>query len=536
MNCFIVIFSITGIIFLLFALENTNFLVLDYSDSAPTFRVFVRTEMYKCPIKFHDKRLWHNNDDRTKRKARDFSFPTDFRKSVVEIINPQRYYNICDNVAVRIQARGANGSMKTYGGDYFRTKLYTDKPYSAMGPDYFFDYDNGTYLALFTLRWTGTVRVSVLLVHSSEAVEVLNRTTEGSASTVFTFRGEFQTKTNGGKVQSEKVTCGVAPFKPPMCNESSNHTHGPWFCMMPKNKYLRCQDFFSISMDPTSKGKLQTSITKEELMLFKSTKVKLSTAKLPLIKILDAGLNSSRFSICTPGVVPTTVETRGLFYNNNWHPLDCKIKQFQNDQISSCLREKSIHIYGDSTGRQMYDFLAGVLNCSTTKNEYLKDCEIRNHSIHFRFHGPPVRGSQIIPVKTLRYVAEQIDDLKGGPGVVIVLSIWAHFGVPDGSFYRERLQAIKGAIQRLWERSPETQVIVRSANTRGHSIGGFILISSDWIALQGEKTLRSVFSDDKRFSFLDVWDMTLVQRSKDAIHPLEPTLVQIMDYFLTLIC
>lgn len=133
---------------------------------------------------------------------------------MVEIINPQKYYNICDNIAIRIQARGANGSMKAYGGDYFRIKLFTEKPgYFAVGPDYFFDYENGTYVALFTLRWTGTVRVNAKLVHPSEAVEILNRTTEGSASTVFTFYGEFKTQASDGKNHSEIVICGVAPFE-----------------------------------------------------------------------------------------------------------------------------------------------------------------------------------------------------------------------------------------------------------------------------------------------------------------------------------
>ncbi|PIK57132.1 hypothetical protein BSL78_05950 [Apostichopus japonicus] len=296
----------------------------------------------------------------------------------------------------------------------------------------------------------------------------------------------------------------------------------------------------TISINQILGKKLQSTLNKQELEVFKSTKVQLNTSSLPLIEVQVGGgsLNHrTALPFCTLSPVPSTIKPSGYFANNSWQPLTCGVKHFDKHQFETCLKGKSVHIYGDSTGRQMYEYLEDNENCdSVMSHEYLKYCVKKNQSIHFGFHGPPVRGSQIISVDKLRYVAEQIDDLEGGPEVIIILSIWAHFGVPDGTFYRDRLQAIKGAVGRLWQRSPETKVIVRSANTREHAIGGFILISSDWIALQGEKTLRGVFSQDKRFSFLDVWDMTLVQQSKDAIHPLKTTLVQIMDYLLTMIC
>ncbi|PIK57140.1 hypothetical protein BSL78_05958, partial [Apostichopus japonicus] len=375
----------------------------------------IQNNLYGCTVRTPDKSLLPDNikEGKTNRKERHLSFPTDYQTSVVEIINPQKYYNICDNIAIRIQARGANGSMKAYGGDYFRIKLFTEKPgYSAVGPDYFFDYENGTYVALFTLRWTGTVRVYAKLVHPSEAVEILNRTTEGSASTVFTFHGEFKTQASDGKNHSEIVICGVAPFEPPMCNVSATQTHGPWFCMYPKNKKLSCKDWTTISMNPNSRKQLEGTLSTQELAVFRRTKVHLNTTLLPSIEVRGTPPNETNLPTCNLPSVPPTIQTNGYFYNNSWRPLNCRVNHFEDNDIGTCLQGKSIHIYGDSTGRQMYDYLQASSRCVSSQNHpYMKSCEKDNLSMQFRFHGPPVRGRQVIPVKTLRYVAEQIDDL-----------------------------------------------------------------------------------------------------------------------------
>ncbi|XP_071855109.1 NXPE family member 3-like [Apostichopus japonicus] len=514
--------------------------------SLPSIRDFSRnghlfSDIHSCHClaKKPDRSLLPDNNRGEIRgnQERSLSLTTDVAKSVVEIMNPRVYYHVCDTLAIKIQSRAKQGTWKTYGGDYFRVKLFTDKPYSAIGPDYFFDYENGTYLALFTLRWPGTVRVDAMLVHPSEAVQILNRTQQGSAATVFTFYGTFQTTAPNGTVYTEDVTCGVAPFKPPMCNVSAKHTHGPWFCKKPTNEHLSCDDWAVVFMSTKeSSAKLQKTLSKAELAAFKSTKTKLKTLSLPSINVRGAAPDPDALPTCTLAPVTSSVQTRGFYYNNTWQPYHCSLKSFKPNDIQSCMTKKTIHIYGDSTGRQMYYYLQKSTTCDNIEISGEKRCVGNGTTLRYKFHGPPIRGSGKLNAKKLRYVAEEIDDLEGGPDVFIILSIWAHFGVPDGTFYRDRLEAIKSAVGRLWQRSPETKVIVRSANTREHSIGGFILISSDWIALQGEKTLRDVFSQDRRFSFLDVWDMTLVQKSKDSIHPLDPTLIQIMNHLLTMMC
>ncbi|PIK51258.1 putative NXPE family member 3-like isoform X2, partial [Apostichopus japonicus] len=433
------------------------------------------------------------------------SFST-FNRSLVQIVNPRTVYRVSEQVIIRIEARTANGSIQPFGGDFLRMKLFSKKPYSAIGPDTFIDYDNGTYLASFTLRWQGIVNVSVQLVHPRCVIDTLKGITQAGIVESFVFIGRFEKQRQNGTSYVEKVQCGLQPRQIPFCNLSANHTHGPWFCNKPENSSISCRDWTHFNFDASkSTKKLKKLITpKEYKALLRS----------------NGNFNS------------------GFFHKGTWQPFDCRLTHFESEQVQSCLNFKSMYFYGDSTARQMYEYIIQKkINCVDNGNKWMRHCTGQNTTMLFKFHGPPVRKGTPGSVRELGYIADEIDNnQEGGPGVYIILSLWAHLVYPDKTFYRDRLLSVKSAIDRLLERRPETRIIVRSANIREHSIGAFLLVSSDWVALQGERILRDVFSKDERISFLDVWDMTLVQECPDNVHPRETTLIQMLDYLLTMIC
>ena len=89
-----------------------------------------------------------------------------------------------------------------------------------------------------------------------------------------------------------------------------------------------------------------------------------------------------------------------------------------------------------------------------------------NLSLTFTFHGFPVRSSHYT-TSSIDYIANRLDALQiGGPNVIIVLTIWAHFTASSLEFYRERLLSIRDSIIRLQTRHPGTRVFIKSANTR----------------------------------------------------------------------
>lgn len=91
---------------------------------------------------------------------------------------------------------------KSYGGDLFRLKIYNDKPYSAVNADKILDFNNGTYLVYFTLRWSGHVKVQIKLIHPAELLPQLQLTLQGKVGRDYSFSGGFVSKN-----VSEDVIC-----------------------------------------------------------------------------------------------------------------------------------------------------------------------------------------------------------------------------------------------------------------------------------------------------------------------------------------
>uniref|UniRef100_A0A8C9TY69 NXPE family member 3-like n=1 Tax=Scleropages formosus TaxID=113540 RepID=A0A8C9TY69_SCLFO len=173
------------------------------------------------------------------------------------VINLKETYTVGDFVNVMIVARKNNGAPKTYGGDFFQAKLYnTELKASTFGS--VVDHYNGTYTVSFALLWPGAARVSVRLIHSSEAVQILSRYREEDPDKVF-FHGYFE---DGG--QKETVMCNA--MKSPGLNVSSSiccceypdpYTGEIWFCRRPTS--LPCSALVYHSM-----GGYQANLSKNE--------------------------------------------------------------------------------------------------------------------------------------------------------------------------------------------------------------------------------------------------------------------------------
>ena len=110
-----------------------------------------------------------------------------------KISNAKTVYFLHDRLELLIQARDGRGRLKQYGGDYFRAKIFTkNSTFSASSATdgEVIDLGDGTYRALFTLKWPGKVNVKVTLVHPSEAIEVIRRFRD-AAPARYVYRGKF---------------------------------------------------------------------------------------------------------------------------------------------------------------------------------------------------------------------------------------------------------------------------------------------------------------------------------------------------------
>ncbi|XP_059182196.1 NXPE family member 3-like isoform X2 [Centropristis striata] len=381
---------------------------------------------------------------------------------------------------------------------------------------------------IFLLRNTDNLKV--MLVHPREAIPVLNRLNSEQPDRIF-----FQSVFRLG-YRSETATCNVwlRQTNRPLCNYTDLRTGEPWFCYKPK--MLSCGARISHVM-----GGFEKKIKAYEEKLFESAvnmKVSLWASGPSNITVLPKkeGQSDVKSSIVTSG-------PSGYYYQGVWRALGgTTVHQFNDSSvISQCLKGKVVHMYGDSTIRQLFEYLNATLpdlkkfNLHSPKQvgPFMALDYANNILVTYRCHGPPIRFAEV-QTSQLRYIANELDGVTGGTNTVIVLGIWSHFSTFPMEIYIRRLQTIRRAVVRLLDRSPGTLVIIRTANPK--ALGLYeTLTNSDWYSLQRDKVLRAMFKG-LNVHLLDAWEMVLAHHLPHSLHPQPPIIKNMIDVLLSNVC
>ncbi|KAE8620315.1 hypothetical protein XENTR_v10010191 [Xenopus tropicalis] len=194
-------------------------------------------------------------------------------------------------------------------------------------------------------------------------------------------------------------------------------------------------------------------------------------------------------------------------------------------------------MFGDSTLRQWFEYLERFiptlkridLHVNYQSGPLLAVDPDAGLVMRWRAHGNPLRTTKTM-FSDLHYEAAHLYGIGGGPQTVVVFTLWAHFTSYPVSVYIQRLSRLRRAISSLLFRSPETTVLIKSANTGYKSIYG-----SDWLSLQLDLLLRAMFKG-MAVTILDVWDMTSCHYLPDNIHPGAPVIRNEVDLMLSYIC
>ncbi|XP_035771781.1 NXPE family member 3-like [Neolamprologus brichardi] len=125
-------------------------------------------------------------------------------------------------------------------------------------------------------------------------------------------------------------------------------------------------------------------------------------------------------------------EPSGYYYQGVWRALGgTTVHQFNTSSaITQCLKGKQVHMYGDSTMRQWFEYLDAAL-------PDLKEFNLHSHKsigpltaldhannifVRYRTHGPPLRTVNV-PSMELHYIANELDNVLGGSNTVVVFGI-----------------------------------------------------------------------------------------------------------------
>nr|XP_033470759.1 NXPE family member 3-like [Epinephelus lanceolatus] len=437
-------------------------------------------------------------------------------------------WHVGDQLEVMIKMSDFHGHPKKYGGDFLLARLRNLKLGAGVAGQVL-DHLNGSYSAVFSLPWEGDAQVEVTMVHPSEAITVLSRLTREHPDRIY-----FHSLFRSGSL-SETTDCNVClrPTQQPLCNYTDVRTGEPWFCYKPKK--LSCDSRIN-----HSRARYKVNIEANETKLFQrdvNLKVYIRAPGPANVDVLPK-------TIGQPEVKSSNVTSRpsGYYYQGLWQTLDgTTVYQFNISAISQCLKDKVVHMYGDSTIRQWFEYLIAILpdlkefdlHSPWKVGPYISLDYANNILVTFRCHGPPLSFT-IVPISEFRYIANELDGLIGGTITVVVFGIWAHFCPFPMEVYIRRLQNIRRAVVRLLDRAPGTVVIIRTGNPRALALD-VALTFGDWYSLQHDKMLRAMFKG-LNVHLVDAWEMVVAHHLPHDIHPSGTIIKNMLNVLLSYVC
>ncbi|XP_059125011.1 NXPE family member 2-like [Peromyscus eremicus] len=455
------------------------------------------------------------------------STTTSAKESTATILNPRRKYCIGDQLDVLLVAKDHFGRRKEYGGDFLRTRIFSPA-LKAGASGKVTDFNNGTYLVSFTLFWEGLVSLSILLMHSSEGVSALWRArNQGYDRIIFT--GQFL---NGTSPVFTK--CGLTlNTDAEQCQYLDARDNEAFYCLKPPN--VPCE---ALTHMKTKNSNVSYLSTKEHL-LFQRFNMAVEVIKNLSIRVSPCNRNEIKKKKCQIGM--KTPFPSGYIFKGRWISTFCKQNEFSEMQdINNCLTRKLIYLMGDSTLRQWVYYLQKAAKTLTFfdlhgaglfQTHVLLD--IKQHIlIQWKKHSHPFVTQTLYSLKDDNYIPREIDQVAGDSSTAIVVSLGQHFRPFPINIFIRRVINVRKAIERLFLRSPETKVIIKTENIREISENAEIF--SDFHGNIQNLILRDIFRD-LNVGIIDAWDMTIAYRSENT-HPPDNVVAGQIAMFLTYIC
>ncbi|KAI1901795.1 hypothetical protein AGOR_G00038070 [Albula goreensis] len=373
------------------------------------------------------------------------------RRSVVRLEKPRTHYCVGDTLNVLVQMRNYVGLPKTYGGDFILARIHSPMLQASASGDVT-DFHNGSYRVQFRLFWPGEVKVTVLLIHPSEAVWILQRDRAVDYGKTM-HNGTF---VNGS--EKETTQCGLRlNTDRPLC-EYRKKEDGEYFaCHRPQT--LPCS---SLTTMVSYSSPRPLTMVESQLLSPQNTGIQIKNNFANVRVIGCTGAAGGPTEKCVAGMYSPFPS--GHFFSNKWTSSFCQIAPFlaEND-ISRCLKGKTVYIMGDSTSRQWIEYLESHLTglkFTTQADSYVSLLAVdapNNITVHWKKHAHPWISYNVVNMKKTHFISEVLDSIEvdgEGEDVIVVIGIGQHFRPYPLQFFVSRLLSIRRAILRLQTRSP----------------------------------------------------------------------------------
>ncbi|XP_059146734.1 uncharacterized protein LOC131934668 [Physella acuta] len=475
------------------------------------------------------------------------------KSSTVILLNNSQTFTVGDTIALRVEVKDQEGQPKVKGGDEMRA-WFQDLDHDSKLAGQVTDLNNGTYLVTAVLPWEGRLRVTIHLAYSREFFTAL-------LTSHLMIKGYKQAV--GGFVSSqasEATLCHNTDVLPgytqgEVCNLTSSNG-SPWYCGRPVKKELNCSHYIHTRFLPdTTVAPLtdteQTILQKKigsgfinydnkadvhfvVLNRTQTTGVKVDTTPDRLIPPTPCNQVPPRHTWAQP-------EPTGYFYKGHWQPLLCRVKE---DNSSSCFKNVSFLLLGDSNGRSHYYIIAKLSGCANvinaTSEKWHKPLlcvhQANNFSIKWLPHSNPFLSYSTewsSPLKDLIPSSYAIDQIPMTGRHIVYINHYIHLTSHHLSAYVNMMTDIKLAIDRLIQRNPNVIVVLQGPHVanRKSAYSFADVVRPFMIEIQ-----RDVFKDlQDHVIYLPVSDMSIACQNQDT-HPTIPVRLELAKVLLGLIC
>ncbi|XP_061089447.1 NXPE family member 4-like isoform X3 [Conger conger] len=441
-----------------------------------------------------------------------FNDSSSAQHSLVRLEQPRAQYCVGDTLNVLVEMRNYAGHPKAYGGDFILARIYSPELEASASGD-ITDFQNGSYHVQFRLFWPGEVQVSVLLIHSSEAVKILQRDWMQDYNKI-THIGTF---IEGEKEEKSQCALRLSSNRP-LCEYRKKEDGEYYACYRPKT--LPCN---SLTIMQSSYNQSDPKLTKEEAQLLakENTGLEIENGFNPVTVVGCTGALHRPTEKCAVGM--NSPFPGGYFHSKRWSSFFCQIGPFLSKvTIQRCLKRKTLYLLGDSTPRQWMEYLTRlnvvkIVYGSRFDSYFAHDADSKI-TIRWIKHSHPWLSNFPSNIKTSVTIPQVLDRIAVGgrrKDVIVVIGIGQHFRPYPPEVFIRRLQSIRRAILRLHAHSPQTVVVIKLENSI--ALKSSMISDSNWYGYIHNLAQRKVF-EDLNVALVDAWDMTIAANTFN-VHP-----------------
>ena len=428
------------------------------------------------------------------------------------------------------------------GGDFILARIHRFDDeyysrYSASGK--VDDLHNGNYLVTFVAHWTGSTSVSITLFYTSQVITFIK--SYKKLTYFFSCFYDHEIRSSGvgtfGPARTvllkNNLTWGECLFdnRPVImrgevtCDLS--YPRHRWYGKCIKPKGYDCFELqlciYDDRMPHVRKGVLDMIVNwdnSDRDIPGPSEYVYVKTGQRPAKKKA-----CERTQITRP---------QGYWANDEWVNTNCTLSCNSQSGFLRCLRKKTMFLIGDSTVRQVYEWISDYLDIydSYLEETYHRIWPDLNFELKFSFHGLPISSSLSVNLKRIMWISEHLNSIPAKSSATVILTCIHHFIDLSVEEFRFRLNEISNAIRKLLARAPNVKIIFRTANPRNTNS---IYINSYKVKWFNEEAIAQL-KQIKEVRFLDIWDMFSGSPYSPNVHYPTNAIGEQIKELLSLIC